>query len=221
MIQRYLYTALVNGLEAIRRDPSILDELFEDLYELDSTEMTAIRKWFADKPPSVYHGYARADYKFPLYTIVLQSEGEDKMMIGDEADQITDSGDPDFGADAYAALWRHTYHILCYSEHPDATLYMYEVVKAIILRSHDYFIQRDLWGIQVSGMDIHVDPKYIPEYLFVRQLVFSCEREFRQVDKASRKGKAFKIGGLFVDKSGSPSDVGEVKTLVYPYVPEE
>lgn len=220
MIQRYLYTALTQGLEAIRKDPTLLDELFDELYDLGTTEMAAIKTWFRTKPPSVYHGYARADYKFPLYSIVLAGEGEDKLMIGDEADQITEPEDPDFGADAYAALWQHTYNIMCYSDHPDGTLYLYEVAKAIILRAHQYFVEKGLWGIQVSGMDIHVDPKYIPEYLFVRQLVFRCEREFRQVDKATKRGKAWKVDGIFVDSSGSSSDVGGVKTLVYPYVPE-
>jgi hypothetical protein len=221
MIQRYLYTAIVRGLEAIRKDPEVLDRLFEDLYDLGTTEMASIKKWFKDKPPSVYHGYARADYKFPLYSIVLASEAETQLFVGDDAGMVEDSEDSDFGADARAAIWQHTYHVLSYSEHPDATLYMYEVLKAIFLNAHDYFIDSGLFGLHVSGMDVHVDAKYIPEYLFVRQLAFKCEREFLQVDKATRKDKAFSVSGIFLDSSGSASDVGGVKTLVYPYIAGE
>ena len=220
MIQRYLYTALSAGLEVINKNPKILDGLFSDLYGLGKTELDAIRKWFVENPPMVMHGYARTDAKFPLYSITLQSEGEDKMMLGDEADQVMDSEDPDDGADTYAAMWQHNYGILCYSKHPDGTMYLYEVAKAIILQAHDYLVAQDIWGIRISGMDVHPDPRYIPEYLFVRQLTFACESEFKQVAKGSKFGKAFAVDGIFVDSSGSPHDVGEVKTLVTTYTPD-
>jgi len=37
------------------------------------------------------------------------------------------------------------------------------------------------------------------------------------VDRLSLSQKAFQVAGIHVDKSGSPSDVGGVKTLVTTY----
>lgn len=210
MIQRYLYNVLKAGLAAVAKDPTILDELFQNLYGLDATEMAAIHKLFVEKPPVIMHGYARADATFPLYSIVLQNEGEKDLLIGDDA------GMDDEHNDVYAAMWEHTYQILCYSQHPDATLYMYELAKTFLLTYHDYFVEKDLYAIRVSGTDLHPDERYLPGWLFVRQLTFSCEREFNQVSKVGALGKAFKVNGIFIDKAGSPSDPGAVKTLVVP-----
>jgi hypothetical protein len=218
MIQRVLYSALKAGLAAIQKDPDILKDVFDWQLDLANPEVNSIQQFFAEKPPNLYHGYARADYKFPLYSIVLQSEAEKDLMIGDDAGMITDEEDPNTNADMRGAFWHHSYEVLCYSEHPDATQYMYEVAKAILLQAGPYFVNAGLHGIRISGMDLRPDPQYIPEHLFVRRLVFECENAFVVVDRESRLSKAFRLSGLFVDNSGSSSDVGEVHTNIYPYV---
>jgi len=218
MIQRLLYNALKTGLAEIQKDPRILEDVFEWQMDLGATEIATIQKWFKEKPPTIYHGYARVDYAFPLYSIILQSEGEKDLMIGDDAGMMDDDDPNVKNADIRGAFWSHSYGILCYSEHPDATQYLYEVAKAIILQAAPLFVQAGLYGIRVSGMDLHPDQKYLPEHLFVRQLTCECECEFNIVDRPSRLTKAFKLAGLHLDSSGSPSDVGGVKTNIIPVI---
>lgn len=214
MIQRLLYTTLKDGLEAIQNDLTILDDLFIQLYELERSEVEAIKTAFQTKPPGVIHGYARTDTDFPVFSIVLQSEQEDEHYMGDDAGMIDDTDDPDFGADRISTIWNHNYNILCYTEHPDLTLYYYEIAKAIFMTAD--LNSLDLFNAHVSGMDLMPDPRYIPEHLFARQLAFTASREFERIDSASKLGKAFRVRGIHVDESGSPSDVGGVKTLVDP-----
>ena len=104
MIQRLLYTALTRGLDAIKADPTILDDLFLENYELTQTEVDGIKVFFAAKPPTVVHGYARSDQEPPLYSIILAAEREADAVMGDEAGIVDDEDDPDFGADQYTAL---------------------------------------------------------------------------------------------------------------------
>ena len=97
MIQRLLYKALVNGMDAIKADPTILEDLFLANYELDVTEVEGIKKFFAAKPPTIVHGYARTDQEPPVISILLAGEREADSVIGDEAGDVMDSEDVDFG----------------------------------------------------------------------------------------------------------------------------
>lgn len=214
MIQRFLYTTLTAGLETIQNDLTLLDELFREFYELSREESEAIKTAFQTKPPGVIHGYARSETDFPVYSIVLQNEAESEHFVGDDAGMIDDTDDPDFGADCKSTIWEHHYQILCYTEHPDLTLYYYEIAKAILLTAN--LPSYGLHLVHLSGADLMPDPKYLPEHLFVRVLMFQASREFMHIDRDSKLGKAFRVRGIHVDEAGSPSDVGGVKTLVDP-----
>lgn len=213
MIQRFIYTALQTGLKAIADTPSILDDLFGEHYGLSATELAAIKTFFKVTPPSVIHGYPNVSSKFPLFAITLSAEQETDHILGDDAGMELDTLDPDFGADISASLWSHSYQVTIYAEHPDVALYCYEVAKASFMAAHDYFISVGLLETSLAGMDLIPDPRYIPENLFVRQLSFSCKREFQYVNK-KKIGRAFKLAGLHIDSSGSPNDVGDVQTLI-------
>lgn len=216
MIQRILYSALTSGLEYFQQNPDAYDNLFGDNFGLSAVEIAAIKQFFTEKPPKVFHGYARTDQTPPFIAIVLADEREVDSVLGDEAGIISDEEDPDFGSDQYTALWSHTYHLLCIAEHPEAAQYVYEVAKTIILGAKPTFIPDGIYDSQVSGLELIPDPRYMPEHWFVRQLTFTCKRELLTVKKGTAAGRAWKVGGIHIDSAGSPSDVGGVKTLVKP-----
>lgn len=221
MIHRYLFDALTLGVQAMIDDPRLLDDLFERNYGLEDSEVQAIKDYFAAKPPTVVNGYARQDTEFPAIAITLSAENEAVSFLGNSGGQIEDEGDPLFAADIESAVWNHTYNILVYTEHPDVTAYYYEICKSIMLAGFTFLANTGaLFEFSLSGTELIPDPLYVPEHLFVRQLVFSCQREFQTVDRESRLSKVFQVAGLHVDKSGSPSDVGDVKTLLTTYNPE-
>lgn len=216
MIQRFIYMALVDGITQLTEDPTLLDQLFSDLYELSPTEVAGIKQVFAAKPPKVIHGYAPRDVDPPVYSIVLQGEHESETFLNNDGLQISDPEDPDFGADVKTSIWRNSYHILAITEHPDVTSYYYEIAKSIFLASTDFFADRNMFEIRITGQDLSPAMSYLPEHLFARNLVFQCDREFQRVDRDSKAGKAFAVSGIHIDESGSPSDVGGVKTLMIP-----
>lgn len=224
MIQRYLYTAIQTGIDAIAADPTILDNLFQKQYSLPDTEMAAIKTSFIDNPVTVSHGYARTSDSFPRIAIILASES-DEIYLSDDVGQIgegdlDDEDDEEFGANITGSMWTAVFQLLCYAEHPDVALYLYELTKDVMFASSSYFDSVALQKLGMSGGDLGLDARYEPLHLFVRQVTFRCRYEFTHVDRASRLGKAFAVAGIHIDSSGSPGrtdEIGDVKTLVTPY----
>lgn len=216
MLHRFLFNVLKTGLTAVKDDPRILDDLFAEGYQLDSSESEAIKTYFLAKPPTVINGYARQDTIFPAIAIVLSSEREAQNFLGDSAGQVMDDSDLD-GADIDSAIWEYSYNLLIYSEHPDVTAYYYEITKSIMLAGYDYLTENGMFEFTLSGTELAPDPRYLPEHLFARQLQFKCQREFQRIRRDSLLLKAWKLSGIHVDKGGSPRDVGEVKTNVTIY----
>lgn len=217
MIHRYIYDVLTTGIAAYLADTQLVDDLFDELYSLESTETEAIKTYFLAHGLNVVQGYARQDSEFPLVAIVLHHEGEAENFIGDYAGQVDEEGDTLYGAEIESAIWDHIFHLDVYTEHPDVTSYMYEMIKSIMLAGLKVFTELGCAQYRFSGMDLAPDPNYIPAYLFARRMVFSCWRQFYRVDRDSRLLKAFQVSGIHIDKSGSSSDVGGVETNVVPY----
>lgn len=214
MIQRFIFSALERGIAQMKADPKLLEQLFLEVYELEQAEVDAIAQVFTTKTPDVIHGFARSDTKVPVIAIVLGNETETDKWLHDDAGTVDDPEDEDHGADILSSIWQHHYNILVYTEHPDVTSYYYEIAKSILIASNRFFTERDLYDVDISGMDLAPNAQYLPEHLFVRQMVFRCNREFRRIDRLSRLGRAFRVGGIHVDRSASPNDPGEVNTNV-------
>jgi len=219
MIQRYLYSILKTGVQAILDDPRILDDLFEADYVLEKTEVEAIKELFAAQGLTVINGYARGDTKFPAVAVILGDEREAETFLGDSAGQVLEDDDPLYGADIETAIWEYTFNILIITEHPDSTLYYYEIVKSILLAGLDSLSDdpENMFEYKMSGAELAPDPRYLPEHLFARQLTFAAQREFQRVRRDSLLVKAFALRGIHIDSSGSNSDVGGVQTLVEIY----
>lgn len=222
MIQRYLFTAIKTGLDAVVADPTILDTIFQEQYALSDTEMDAIKTKFAADPPNVKHGFARSDDVFPLVAIILVDDAEGEVVLADDfgmiGDEEEDEDDENYGAEVLGSLWSASFQFLCYAEHSDVVLYLYELVKDILFTALPYFQTVGIHKLGISGADLMLDPRYVPAHLFGRRVTFRCRYEFSHLDKGSKLGKAFAVAGIHIDSSGSPrTDVGDVKTLVGTY----
>ena len=218
MIHRYLHDILTEGIAAILASPLILDELFQDNYELVSTEAAAIKTYFTTNGFNVHNGYPRTDTKYPSINIILGDEAEVESVLADTGGDITDENDPNYKAEILTAIWSHTYRLLVMTDHPDVTAYYYEIAKFILLEGFHDLIDDGMFEFELSGNELAPDPRYIPEHLFARQLIFSCQREFQRIGRARQRLRGGSISGLHVDSSGSKEDVGDVKTNVTTYV---
>ena len=217
MIHRFVHQILTTGIAAYKADPKLVDDLFDQLYDLEDTEIVAVKAYFLEHGLNVYSGYPRRDAKPPFVAIILAQENEAETFLGNYVSMVDDDGNTLFGADIEGSFWNHIFHLPVVSPHPDVTSYLYELVKTVLFAGLAYLDEQSCFQYSFSGADLAPDPKYIPENLFVRQLTFSCQRQFARIDRDSRLTKAFAISGVHIDSSGSPSDVGSVETHVTPY----
>lgn len=216
MIQRLIYTVLTEGLADLVTDTRIVDRLFRQGYGLGATEADAIQTFFSgEKKPTVRHGYAPTDAKFPLYAIVLNDERESDSFIGDDGGPVFTGEDA--GANIKTAIWQHNYHVLCYAQHPDAVLYMYEVAKSIFLHAATTLevLDEGIYFLSLSGNDVRIADDLVPSQMFGRTLHVGIRREFQHIDLEAIAGRIRQVRGVHVDNPASPGDVVGVTPKVH------
>lgn len=221
MIERVLFQIISDGIAVLKDTPGLVTEVFtrDGLVELE--EAQKIEALFQTETPVVVHGYARSDNKFPLYAITLGGDQQTQSFIGDEGGFVDDEEDPDHGADEYAAIYSMTYNLMVYAQNPDVVLYLYVLLKQVVIAGIDVLKSYGLFDIKFSGADMAPDPAWVPAGLFVRRVTITGSREYQQVREASKLGRAWKVAGIHTDSAGAiGEDVGDVKTLVYPVNPE-
>lgn len=218
MIHRYIGELIKNSIDAVLENPVLLDDLFAGNYELVTTEASAIKEYFAKNGLNVVTGYPRNTTEFPAVCIILAEEGQNEEVVGDTGGFIDDEEDQNLGKEIYTSFWNHSYRLLVITEHPDVTSYYYEIVKYIMAYGQKSLERDGCFDFSMSGNDLAPDPRYLPDHLFARQLVFRCGREFQLIirDSDLRYG-GLRVSGIHVDSGGSQSDVGSVNTGVKPY----
>jgi hypothetical protein len=222
MHERLLYDVLKAGVGLMSSDLEMLEDLYSRELGLAEEEVEAIRTFWTDKTPTVHHSYPRRDFQTPFYSIALGLEEETEHVLGDDAGMISDPDDPSYGDECKTSFWQHRYQIFCVTEHPDATLYIYQAAKYLYGAVHEEIAAAGFYEFHMSGGELEPDPRYMPEHWFVRQLTLSFKSEFVRLDRAAALGKAWKVAGIHIDREGAPGeDTGDVKTLVYPVTAEE
>lgn len=212
MIHRALFDVLSAGVAAAKANPDLLDPLFELQFPIEATERAKIKAYLAAEGLTVVTGYPRKAADFPLVAIILASEQETDNWIGDFA------GMTGIGEDIISSNWEYRFHLVILTEHPDITAAYYQIVKEILLSAlRDLVEDLNAFQFRFSGADLAPDPRYIPEHIFGRQLVFTCQQEFSRALPDSELGRAWKVDGLHVDRSGSLADVGDVRDQLVPY----
>ncbi len=216
MIERLIYKAIETGLEHFRNEPALVDALFDDLMQLPSDDVSEIKSVLDKKKIEIVHGYARVETKVPAIAIVLGGESESNHFLDDIVGQGTLGENQDKKL-SYGAMWTHRFDISIYTDNPDESIYLYQIVKSCILAYRFAFIKAGLHTVDISGTDVHPAERYLPSHLFVRQLTISCKREFNRVldDQIARR---FAVDGLFFDNPviQNPDEVGGVSTSITP-----
>ena len=211
MIERLIYTALKNGVEELEADPLRLELIFGDFYGLSKVEVATIREYFEDNSPSIIHNYARENSPFPLYAIILQGESETTKVLGEyggmvtfeEAAMLGDTGVAN--ADRFGSIFTYNYDIITYAKLPDVALYYYYLAKYFMIRERDFFIENNMFDLNLGGADLAPDPRYMPAYLFGRTLRFSCQQAMSVIGDPKPRGN--NVIGLSI-RGGAPDSSG-------------
>jgi hypothetical protein len=218
VIERVLFDVITAGIAALKANPGAIAAFFARDSIISVEEAAALEDLFLNKEtPTVIHGYARENAKFPVYAITLGSESESQSFLGDEGGFIDDPEDEDHGADEFAAIFAYQFNLMVYAQHPDVVLAYYQLLKEIIVNGFPTFKANGLFDLRFSGADMAPDPSWVPAGLFVRRATLSCSREYTQPWPSSKLGRAWQVSGIHIDAQGDVGkDVGGVNTEVYP-----
>lgn len=215
MLERLIYTALVDGIELFKANPDAIVEFFETEAMLETAEAEEIRDYFLANPPTVVHGYARSDAKFPLMAITLTSQQTGQRFMGESGGMFSDPEDADFGADRYVTIFNYTYNIIVYAQNPDVVLYYFHMAMHFLIDAFPEFRDCGIFDLNYGGSDMTPDASTTPAGLFMRRLQLSMSRQYTQPLAGSKLGRAWQVQGMHIDREGAVGeDVGGVETHV-------
>ena len=180
MFERAIHRVIEQGMATIEAAPTLLDRFLRAPGWTDDEVAKLRANWLSEKGhPSIVHNYARAAASLPCYSIVLvgSNVSEDYLNRGadalalDEVTQLIAEIEAEIGRRVNVEIseWQFTYQVFAYSEHPDVTLAMSNVLRSILLGGGRKFVVE--YGFNrpsFSEMDLQQQPPYLPENVFAR-----------------------------------------------------
>ncbi len=101
---------------------------------------------------------------------MLEADEEDQEALGDYLGETQD-GDPHDEANEYVGgMYRKTYGVFIFAEHPDTTLYLYHFAKAVMVGARDVLQSYGITKYKTSGAELSPQENYLPENMFARRL---------------------------------------------------
>lgn len=206
-IERLIFDILKENIDALKLKPQVFEDfIFRGVQNRDEAQRA--REYFEKHPPTVIQGYPRTDSYFPCYAITLGTESVAQDYIGEDAFNTDILGDAFIDDDGYAKdchirRWAHNFDVFTYVDHPDVCLYYYNLAKKILISNKNRFISQDLDNISYNGADMAPDPRYSPEFLFVRRLSLSLQSDWDYTDDENPLFEGYSVEGISVS-DGEP-----------------
>ena len=238
MVERRLYRIIEAGLDWFKADDGQRFERFmasEQGMDLSAAEAAKARVYFAGgtidgteieaRPPTLVHGYARQGGPFPCWALTLGSERTASAYIGDDAPMLDEDGglyyDPETGdvVDPKERRMAYTFNILTIADHPDVTVWYYQLLKSILMSRYRLVPDNELDDLDLSGQDMAPDPRFLPSDVFARVLTVSIEYDECWTEAIIGGGGT--SVGIAIDDTGEGSTAGDaagsVTANVTPY----
>lgn len=177
--ERVVHHIVDSAIKVFRAKPKFIDRAFPLLARV---ERDVIRKILKESPLEVVHGYpnethARQGAK-AVASIIVGNEGLELAVLDNflfaEIPEIHGPGaTAEEAADAVAIfgeLDTTEIGIWIWATHPDLMLYYYNLVWAVLIGGTKTMLQRDIDPISINGGDIRPDPRFLPQYAYIRRI---------------------------------------------------
>ena len=167
-------SALEAGLDALKTDPSVLDDLFASY---DPTVLSAVKQFFANNTVTVRFNWPKPDIKLPAVCIILTGEQEDVQndALGDLMGQETDNdAAPTQVYDINGLAETASVNLLVLTGDNELTVYLAHIVKRIVFLAKMALEQSGaLINMRLSGSDIRMEMDYFPSFVYSRGITVS------------------------------------------------
>lgn len=148
---------------------TLLGTMFRNLPE---PKRDRLSEWLSIEAPRVVLNYPREHAEIPCYAIVLDPETEKEFVgsivgvtqfVGGEA---IDGEAPQDGSE-----WTSTIGVLCYAEHPELLIWMYQVAKFMLARNRARLLDEFEVRVSLSGRDFGFEKRFLPRFVYRRALM--------------------------------------------------
>lgn len=151
---------------------SISCEVYYDL----SSDKNCVDLVGAELPIALINGVFGPDGGRVNY---LWDEAGKKLVITDEDIYPEDTLTVEYtyytnGIESIGTMFNINYRIECWSDNGDLTVYMYHIVKYIMLQTRRALEDEGLVKGNLSGGDLEPVPEYFPSFVFRRTLIFGA-----------------------------------------------
>lgn len=111
----------------------------------------------------------------PTIHITLPNENSGPGGLGiDEGYQEPEEGsEPDTVRDVLSRRFDTTYNIVITSDNTNEVILLYHFIRAILIPVFEHFDSEGLQNNRLSGGDLNIDPRLIPQNIFVRAIHLS------------------------------------------------
>lgn len=173
LVERVLYDIIKLGLEEVHADPSLTDDLF---FQFDTNTRNDIHKFFEEHRVAVRQNFPQDELTLPMVAVVNGDDSEQAAfdLLGDD---LLETFTPDIGETntLVGHAVQGTYRIFCIAEKDsNAALWLYYVIKALLILHRDQLQTHGLHNVVMSGADVTLREDLFPQRAFARVLTLSC-----------------------------------------------
>lgn len=171
--ERYIVAVIRNAVKWFQDNPTAWRRIIGNV---EDSELDRFTSYFANRPPTVRLGYARANDPMPQINVILDSESGTVDFIGDLAGVVDFPEFVNQGGVLNTNIKKQSVSIHVHADHPEITLFLYHMVHSSILSSLAFFAKMNLFNFSfVSGSEVLPQELYLPESIYSRVLTYSFE----------------------------------------------
>jgi len=196
-IPEHVFRQLIGyGLKQIRESLDNPVNLVSELFAMTGEDVVAQVKSWLREHTNIFLGvsWPKDDVSLPLITVINQGEQEDvtNAFLGDAtgAMEYGKFGDVRPSAREQRAIpMRHTTNIYVASQDDALTLYLYNIVRFILVSNKDALTQwYDIHNLVVSGQPLEFDEKLFPIFGYYRllQLQYTTFFDYNLSEEAAK-----------------------------------
>lgn len=214
MLERAIYAALDDARSFIQKEPHFIDEFFQG-QGLQASEAAQIRKYWQNQSfwrrnfdnsqnekvvgVQIAHQFPRGENPdFPGWYICLMDEKDaEPRFLGDELDDVVIDGEL---VSLTGAFKQVNISVFTYATNPDVCLYYHNLLEFFLMRNRSDLKKVGLLDSAFSAGDVMPDPRYGPDYVFIRR--FGIEgMVVRAVRDGTQPARGKALGGVYLRNS--------------------
>jgi len=175
--ERVVQEVLKVGFSAIKNDTSIIQDLF---HKLDNEALTDIEEYYKTHSVAVRTNFPKDDFTWPIVAVVSSSDNEDPSLdsMGEFYGESLSVARTEL-TQVLGHTCQSTLNIYCLSGNDsNAALWLYYIVKALLIAHRLTFISHGMINQVVSGQDIQLREEMFPEFTYARVVALSFTNNF-------------------------------------------